>query len=100
MRKNSEGLMTIARVVIAGLMLFLSLGLVRLVIGYYAAARKAGEVERSADVLLRGQNASDVDAVKLYYDYHLSRANAPLVPIWFWKFRRGELNRLWEARRD
>lgn len=92
-------LATASRTVVACLMFFISLGPARLAVAYYGAAKKAGQIEKSADVLLEVDSITESDAVKLYYEYHLSRAAAPLVPEWYWKLKRKELNEMWAARR-
>jgi hypothetical protein len=88
------------RVVTSVLMLVLSLGLVRLTLGYYGFHQKAQRAESRAEELLK-TDCSEVDAIKLYNEYHLDRASAPLIPDLVWKRIEKGLNELWESyRRD
>jgi hypothetical protein len=89
----------ISRVVTSLITLVLSLGTVRLMLGYYAFGRKAGRVEDSAERLLGTANIEQIDAVKLMSEYHVARATAPVIPTWIWKAKREELNRLWNELR-
>lgn len=91
---NSEVLSSIGRVVTSVLMLVLSLGLIRLTLGYYAFSRKAQRAEERAGECLK-HGCGDLDAVKLYNEYHLDRASAPLIPDWAWKLNQEHLNELW-----
>jgi hypothetical protein len=89
----------ISRVVTSLITLVLSLGIVRLMLGYYAFSRKSGRVEDSADKLLNTENIDQIDAVKLMSEYHVARATAPVMPTWMWKLKRDELNKLWSELR-
>jgi hypothetical protein len=93
--QNFELLAGVGRVVTAVLMLILSLGLVRLTLGYYAFNRKAQRAEERANELLR-HGCEEIEAVKLYNDYHLDRAVAPLVPDQVWRWNQSQLNDLWK----
>lgn len=91
---NSEVLSSIGRVITSVLMLVLSLGLIRLTLGYYAFSRKAQRAEERAGECLK-YGCGNLDAVKLYNEYHLDRASAPLIPDWAWKLNQEYLNELW-----
>lgn len=88
------------RVVTSILMLVLSLGLIRLTLGYYSFHQKAQRAESRAEELLK-TDCSEVEAIKLYSEYHLDRAAAPLIPDLVWRRNEKRLNELWESyRRD
>jgi hypothetical protein len=88
------------RVVTSVLMLVLSLGLIRLTLGYHNFQQKAQRVETRAEELLNS-DSSEIDVIKLYNEYHLDRAAAPLIPDLVWKRNQKNLNVLWENyRRD
>ena len=75
----------VAKVVAAVLTLGLSIGLVKLMLGYYGFAKNA---TRSEEVALRVFQASSVqliDAIKIINGSHLARAIAPIIPTWLWK---------------
>ncbi len=91
---KSEVLSSIGRVVTSVLMLVLSLGLTRLTLGYYAFSRKAQRAEERAGECLNHE-CGDLEVVKLYNEYHLDRASAPLIPDWAWKLNQEHLNELW-----
>jgi hypothetical protein len=93
--QNFDILSGVGRVVTAVLMLVLSLGLIRLTLGYYGFNRKAQRAEERANELLK-YGCGEIDAVKLYNDYHLDRAAAPLVPDQAWRWNQDHLNQLWK----
>jgi hypothetical protein len=92
--QNFEVLASVGRMVTAVLMLSVSLGLVRLTLGYYNVNQKAHRVEQQASEYLKYQ-CTEIDGIKLYNDYHLVRAVAPLVPDRVWSWNRDKLNGLW-----
>lgn len=93
--QNFDILSGVGRVVTAVLMLVLSLGLIRLTLGYYSFSRKAQRAEERATELLK-YGCGEIDVVKLYNDYHLDRATAPLVPDRIWRWNKVHLNELWK----
>jgi hypothetical protein len=93
--KSFDVLSGIGRVVTAVLMLILSLGSIRLTLGYYDFSRKAQRVEERAAELLR-YGSNEIEVVKLYNEYHLGRAVAPLIPDRIWKWNEKHLNELWK----
>jgi hypothetical protein len=95
---NFDALSGIGRVVTSVLMLILSLGLIRLTLSYYSFNRKAQRVEERAGELLK-YGFGDMEAVKVYNEYHLSRAVAPLIPDQVWRWNQKYLNELWEQYR-
>jgi ABC-type multidrug transport system fused ATPase/permease subunit len=96
---NSEVLSSIGRVVTSVLMLVLSLGLVRLTLGYYGFSRKAQRAEERAGECLKHE-CGELEVIKLYNEYHLDRASTPLIPDWVWKFNQEHLNELWSDYRS
>jgi hypothetical protein len=96
---NLDALSGIGRVVTSVLMLLLSLGLIRLTLNYYGFSRKAQNAEERASELLK-YGFGDMEAVKVYNEYHLSRASAPLIPDQVWKWNQKHLNELWEEYRN
>jgi hypothetical protein len=96
--RNFDILSGLGRVVTAVLMLVLSLGLIRLTLGYYSFNHKAQRAEERANELLK-YGCGEIDVVKLYNDYHLDRAIAPLVPDRVWRWNQDHLNELWKEYR-
>jgi hypothetical protein len=92
--------MSVARIVTAFLMLFLSLGLIKLALGYGSLSKNSGTSEQAADRALQASTTlEELTAFKVMYDYHLNRAAGPLIPTWMWKLREAELNRTWKEHR-
>jgi len=89
----------VSRVVTSVLMLVLSLGLVKMMLGYFGFAKKSEKAEQKAIEALKAAAPSDVDAVKVMNDYHIPRASAPILPTWVWKWHRDELNKTWKELR-
>jgi hypothetical protein len=90
----------VGRLVTAILMLVVSLGVIRLALGYFNFYRKAHTVEETADRILHGTDCSTEDALKVIQEYHLARAAAPSLPNWLWKLRRDALNATWKRWRQ
>jgi hypothetical protein len=91
---NSAALDSISRVVAALLTLILSLGLVKLIAGYFTFAKKSEQIENEAIGQL-AKTLSDVEAIRILQEYQIARASAPLIPDWIWRMRRPLLNGLW-----
>jgi hypothetical protein len=87
-----------ARLVIALLSLLPSLGVIKLVIGYYKFHQAASRVQEKAKQMAKGR-PSQAETLKLVYEYQLARASAPLIPEWVYNRHQDELNKLWEAYR-
>ena len=86
---------SVAKIVTAWLMLLLSIGVIRMSLGYYGLARSAGGSEQAATRLLESGHAELIDAVKIMNEYHVARAIGPIIPTWIWKLWRNELNATW-----
>jgi len=90
----------VARIVTSLLMLFLSMGLIKLVIGYNGLSKNSASGESAAERVLQGTALEELVAFKVMYDYHLSRAVGPIIPTWIWKLYRNELNKTWKEHRN
>jgi hypothetical protein len=92
---NFDTLSSIGRVVTSVLMIVLSLGLIRLTFAYYEFQRKSQRMEeRTIEYLKYG--CTDVEAIRLYNDFHLDRALAPLIPDWIYNRNKAHLNEVWK----
>jgi hypothetical protein len=91
---SPETLSSVGRVVISALMLIFSLGLIRLTTSYHSFSQKTHRIEERAGEMLKG-SPSEIDALKLFTEYHLCRAAAPLLPDWVYERNRQYLNKLW-----
>lgn len=90
---------SVAKLVTAFLMLFLSLGLIKLALGYSSLSKNSDSSEKAADRAQTG-TADELGAFKVMYDYHLNRAAGPLLPTWLWKLRNDDLNQSWKEHRN
>jgi len=97
--KNINSLSNIGRVVTSVLMLVFSLGLLKLMLGYYAFSKKAERTEQVAEHLLK-TDCEERDAIKVLHDYQVARATAPLIPTTLWKWMGKDLNEQWERRQS
>jgi len=88
-----------ARIVTGFLMLLLSTGIIKLILGYNSLAKKAGTSEAAACRLLQTPHPEQLDAFKIMYDYHVDRATGLIIPTWIWKHRKDELNHIWATHR-
>jgi ABC-type multidrug transport system fused ATPase/permease subunit len=97
---NQEFIKNIGRTVTSGLMLLFTLGLLRMVIGYYEFSQSSLQIEKGIDHLLLSQKINDFDAIKIMHEYQFARASSPLLPTWVWKQMRGKLNKMWNSYRQ
>jgi predicted PurR-regulated permease PerM len=97
--RDFDTLSNIGRVVTSTIVIIFSLGLFRLTVSYYHFSREAEHVEERAKHLIGSGQIDDIQAIKLGYEYQLSRATAPLIPTWVWKSKRADLNELWREYR-
>lgn len=98
--KNYTTLESVSRVVTAVLAFIVSLGLTRMIVGYYNFNKKSENAERGAALLLKNDKVDDTDALKLLHEYQIARASAPPIPDRLWKIRRDTLNELWDKYRN
>ena len=91
---------SVAKIVTALLMFLLSMGLIRLTVGFYGLAQNAGRSEAAATGLIQAGHPELVDAIKIMNEYHVARACGPIIPTWIWKLRRNELNATWARYRS
>lgn len=96
---NHASQVNTARVVTAFLMLLLSTGLCKLMLGYGSLAKKAGHSEAAACRLLKSNQVEELDAFRVMYEYHVDRASGLIIPTWIWRLRRNELNQIWATHR-
>lgn len=96
---NTIVLNQMGRIVTSVILLIFSLGIFRFTLGFYSFAQSAERIEDSAKALAARAPVENVDVLKLWQDYQLARASAPILPTWVWKIREQKLNKLWAAYR-
>ena len=89
---------TVAKVTTSIVVFIFSGGYFRLAFEYNQFSRGAEQIENQANFLLQRKDFPEIQATKLLHDYHIIRAGSPLLPNWLWKYRRGDLNELWDQR--
>ena len=75
----------IARTIIAVFAFIFTGGYIRLCWEFWELYRDADKVDDKACDLLEGKQIDREEAIKLYTDYQLARAKAPLLPTWVYK---------------
>lgn len=85
------------RIVTSAILFIFSYGLFKFATGYYSFSAKAKQVRDSAVLLLKAGQTDEIQAIKLWQDYHLAREAAPIIPTWIWKLREKKLNILWNC---
>ena len=95
--KDFDLMANLARVVTSALMLVFSMDTIALTLRYYEFSSQAGEAERRANEQVASADKDVVPSLKLWQDYHVSRAVAPPIPTWLWRWKRGSLNQIWET---
>lgn len=89
----------ISKIITSTIMIIFSIGLTRLAIGYYRFSDRADRVEAQAISRIKAGTVSEVEAIKLWSEYHIARASSPLIPEIIWNMNKNRLNRLWEKHR-
>lgn len=74
-----------------------SLGLLKLYFGYQRMQRASEAAEAAAERLLKQPDIDTLEALRLYANYHVARASAPLIPDAVYHFRQKDLNRRWNS---
>jgi hypothetical protein len=87
----------ISKIVMSSIMLLFSIGSIKIMIGYSKFHRRAEIFESLAKEKQKQTCLSDIEAIRLWSEYHIARASSPLIPTVFWKFRRNRLNQLRES---
>ncbi len=88
---------SVVKVVTSGVLFVFWYGLFRFATGYFSFAGKSRQIVDQAEGLLEHAPTDEVQAIKLWQDYHLARDAAPLIPKWIWKFREKKLNKIWTS---
>ncbi len=87
---------SVVKAVTTAVLFVFSYGLFRFAIGYFAFKEKANQTREKADQLLEKPDVDQVEAIKLWQEYHLAREASPIIPTWIWWLRQKKLNALWK----
>jgi hypothetical protein len=85
------------KIVTSAILFIFSYGLLKFATGYYSFSTKSKQVKESAESLIKSGQIDEIQAIKLWQDYHLAREAAPIIPTWIWKHREKRLNALWNC---
>ncbi len=88
---------SVVKVVTSAMLFIFSYGLFKFATGYFSFSSKSRQVADKAEMVLSNGAVDEVQAIKLWQDYHLARDAAPLLPNWIWQLREKKLNKLWKA---
>jgi hypothetical protein len=88
---------SIVKVVTSTFLFIFSYGLFKFAAGYFSFGNKSRQIVDRAEGLLEHASTDEVQAIKLWQDYHLARDAAPLIPKWIWKLREKKLNKIWKS---
>lgn len=97
--RDFNTLANVGRMVTNTVMFIFSFGLLRLTIDYHTFSKRAERIEQQALAFLQSGNYNPEQAIKLFNEYHLARATAPLIPTELWNLMGTELNELWDGYR-
>jgi hypothetical protein len=89
--------LAISRAVMSALLVALTVGAVRSVYGFSSLAERARQIEAAAEQAMKS-GVDEVTALRLWSDYHVYRAQSPLIPESLWRLRRKALKRAWAVR--
>ncbi|WP_054695798.1 hypothetical protein [Geotalea toluenoxydans] len=87
----------VSKIVMSSIMVLFSIGSLKLMMGYLKFHRKAETIETAAKLKQKHTDLSEIEALRLWNEYHISRAFVPLIPDKIWKLRQKRLNELWDA---
>jgi len=88
-------LSSVGRIITSTLILTVSLNLSRSILNYQRFSLKSGNIEATANSLLRNSALQESEVIKLWSEYHLARSSAPIIPTWLWNTMRDRLNTTW-----
>lgn len=97
---NFDVLSNIGRAVTLVVVLVMSLGLIRLTVGYHNFSERSRDIEDYAERLLRSGEVDETQAIKVMHEYQLARAGSPMLPTFVWHMMRSSLDQLWREYRS
>ena len=92
---QSVGIVT-AKIFVALIGFNFTAGFFRLTYDFYRFSQTSNRAEENACLLLKQNDVKLEEAIKLYHEYQLARANSPFISTILWKSMRDELNKRWE----
>ena len=97
---DHDSLIATSRIVTSVFMLVISMGLVKLKLGFTSFMEAAKRAEDSAKSQLGKPGLLETDALKILNDYQVARVCSPSIPTCVWKRYRKKLTREWGTYRE
>lgn len=88
----------ISSLVITVIVFIFSAGYIQLAFNYWNLSNQAQNIDDKAHRMLQSEY-TEFEAIKLLHNYHILRANSPMIPSWLWNLKENDYNRLWEEYR-
>lgn len=86
----------VSKIVTSSIMVLFSIGLVKTAMGYFKFHTKSEQIDVCLPDKIKFTTHSVPECIKLWSEYHVARASAPLIPTIIWKWNKDRLNHLWE----
>lgn len=97
---GQASLINISKVIVSVISALFSVGFIRLTFEYAAFSYTSAKFEDIACQILDAANPIiQEEATKLLHEYQITRAGAPMLPNWAWKFNEKRLNPIWMEQR-
>jgi hypothetical protein len=96
---SDDTLFKAMRITTATLMVLISLGFVRLITGYYSFSKKSEDVKKQAVNFLKSHH-TEIDALKLFGEYHIYRSASPLLLEVIYNCNKAKLKELFKNTKE
>jgi len=86
----------VSKIITSSIMVLFSIGLFKTAIGYYKFHIRSEQIDTCLPDKIKSKTLSVQDCIKMWSEYHVARASAPLIPTIVWEKNKDRLNHLWE----
>lgn len=86
----------ISKIITSSIMVLFSIGFIKTSIGYFKFHTKSEQVDILLPEKIKSATVSVPECVKMWSEYQVARAAAPLIPTIIWEKNKERLNHLWE----
>ena len=87
----------VSKIVTSSIMVLFSIGLFKTAMGYFKFHTKSEQIDGCLSDKIKSAMHFVPDCIKLWSEYHVARASAPLIPTIIWEKNKERLNHLWEV---
>lgn len=95
--KDPEVIKTVVEIVVPIVFFIFSMDFIKLYFGYRNFSSECEKIENKARDFLSHNNQDPLSAYSLWFEYQLSRSQAPLIPKLVWHFKKDRLNEIWKS---